>query len=46
MFLYAFIYKKFSILKVRPSLNLRMIVSLNPDGKLKGLQVTIRWLSG
>ena len=38
--------KKCSTLKLRPSLNLRMIVSLDPDGKLKGLQVTIRWSSG
>ena len=44
MLLYAF--KTFSTLKLRPSLNLRMIVSLDPDGKLKGLQATIRWSSG
>ena len=33
-------------LKAKTLLSLRMIVSLDPDGKLRGLQVTIRWSSG
>ena len=41
-----FILEVFDLkLKLRPSLNLRIIVSLDPYVKLKGLQVTIRWLS-
>ena len=45
-FVCLYLNKKFSTFKLRPFLNFRMIVSLGPEGKLKGLQVTIRSLSG